>query len=620
MSYRSFLLFLACLVCCAAAWGQQYTISTFAGNGTAGYKGDQAAATAAELNNPVDVEVDSSGNLYIADTNNNVIRKVSGGNITTVAGDSASCSGEIICTPAGGYSGDAGSPTVAELKAPAAMAVDSNGNIYIADTGNFVIREVSGGKINTIAGDGNSGYQGDGGTATAAEFVRPAGIAVDKAGNVYVSDSGTSTDAYSGFTTTVNLIRRILVSNGNIYSYIGAGGTLTANKLNNPTGLWIDPTADPSSAPLYIADTSNKRVVRYVPTGSNAGFAVIAGNGIGAFGGDGGPAPFAQLNNPQGVAVDSAGNVYIADTTNNRIRKVVPSSDGDPTHAIITTIAGNGRPGYSGDGGPATSAQLQFPRGVAVDSAGNVYIADSGNNVIRVLKPVLPTISTNGVVNGASFQPQISPGAWGSVFGTNFPATTSAGVPLPTSLAGASVLVNGTPANLLFVSPNQINFQVPWELTPGTAASISVTVNGGTSNAVTIPASNVLTAGPAFFFIGNGVAAVENAADYSVNSASHPVATGGTIIAYMNGSGPVSPAVADGTPAPTTGLTNLTSNATAKIGSSPATVQFAGLAPGFISLVQMNIVVPTGLAAGTYPLTVTVNGETTGTPASISVK
>jgi adhesin/invasin len=260
---------------------------------------------------------------------------------------------------------------------------------------------------------------------------------------------------------------------------------------------------------------------------------------------------------------------------------------------------------------------LNVPRSIAVSPNGTVYIADTGNHAIRVLTPTFPAIGDNGVTNAASYAPRISPGAIASIFGTGFGIWTFvADEPLPTSTTHfVSVQVNGVAAPLYYVSPGQINFQVPWA-TPATGTvNIAVVVNGGSSNIAAVP---VATAAPGLFVLQSGQAAVLNP-DYSVNDPSNPVKAGATIFAYLTGSGPVSPAAKDGVPAPTTSLVYVQASNSATIGNQPATVSFAGLAPGFVGLVQMNIVVPTGLAPGTYPLSVTIDGQTSNA-APITVK
>jgi len=556
------------------AWSQEYIISTIAGTNVQGFSGDSGPATSAQLGLPGRIALDSSGKLYIADGANNRVRLISGGTITTVAG-----------TTTAGFSGDGKAATAAQLNDPIGVAVDSSGNLYIADAGNNVIRKVTtSGTISTIAGNNTAGYSGDTGDATKAQLNDPVAVAVDSSGNVYIADANNSA------------IR--MVTGTTITTIVGSYAT-PFTQLNHPDGLALAP-----GGVIYIADTGNKRIAKF----ASGALTSFAGNGSSAFSGDNGPALKASLNDPVGVAVDSAGNVYIADTFHNRIRKV-------STNGIITSIAGTGSAFYGGDGSPASGAGLFFPHDIVVDSSGNVYVADTSNNVIRLLTPRTPVLFAKGVVNGASFLPQVSPGALASIFGSSFAfgnaaASTS---PLPTVLGPVSVTVNGRGAPLLFVSPTQINFQIPWETELGNAI-IFVSVNGLMSNSISVP---VLTAAPGLFMLPSGRAVVQNS-DFTLNGPGNPVKAGGTIIAYLTGSGPVSPAVASGAPAPASPLSVVTSDKSATIGSTAATVSFAGLAPGFVGLLQMNIVVPSTLAAGDYPLTITVHGETSNS-ATISV-
>jgi sugar lactone lactonase YvrE len=305
--------------------------------------------------NPWGVAVDSAGSLYIADAGNNRIRKVSNGVVTTAAGN-----GEEY-----GFIGDNGSAISAELNYPSGVAVDAAGNIYIADTSNNRIRKVSNGVITTVAGSetvGFIGHRGDGGPATAATLNQPSGVALDSAANLYIAD-------------TVNQrIRK--VSNGVITTVAGNGalgfsgdnGPATSATLDYPEGIAVD-----SAGNLYIADDLNNRIRKV----ANGVITTVVGTGTGGFSGDNGSATSAELYGPFGVAVDSTGNLYIADTANERIRKV--------SNGVITTVAGNGALGFGGDGGPATSAYLNQPLGVTVDSSGNVYIADTYNDRVRIL-------------------------------------------------------------------------------------------------------------------------------------------------------------------------------------------------------------------------------------------
>jgi uncharacterized protein (TIGR03437 family) len=327
-------------------------IATVAGSRAPFFGGDNGPATSAQLWYPGGAAVDSAGNLYIADTLNNRIRKVSNGVITTVAGGGACC-----------FSGDNGPATSAQLYIPQGVAVDSAGNVYIADSENYRVRKVSNGVIATVAGNGTRnpipGFSGSNGLAAGARLYWPSAVAVDSAGNLYIADSG------SGI---------LGLSLGLIYTVAGGAA------LNSPTGIAVD-----SAGNLYIADTMNNRILEV----SNGVIATVAGNGTQGFGGDKGPATSAQLARPRGVAVDSAGDLYIADTFNNCIRKV--------SNGVITTVVGTGAQGFGGDNGPAASAQLYWPWGLGVDSAGNLYIADSNNNRVRkVSNGVIATVAGGG--------------------------------------------------------------------------------------------------------------------------------------------------------------------------------------------------------------------------------
>jgi uncharacterized protein (TIGR03437 family) len=574
MEVRQYLIRLSCAALCAAgAWAQQFNISTFAGNGTQGFTGDGGAAKSAEMFLPGRVVVDSSGHVYIADGGNNRIRVVSGGNISTFAGNGT-----------GAFAGDGKAATSAELNNPSGIALDSSGNLYIADSDNHVVRKVSGGNISTVAGRNIQGYTGDSGAATSAELSFPVAVALDSSGDIFIADAGN------------NVIRKVSNSDSTISTVVG--GPATTLQLSHPDGLAID-----KNNVLYIVDTDNRRIVKF----ANGAATVIAGNGDLNASGDGGPALEAGLGDPMGVAVDNAGNLYIADTFNSRVRKISP--DG-----IINTIAGTGITAYFGDGGPALKSGIYFPHDVTADSSGNVYVADTFNNVVRLLEPVAPTLSANGVVNAANYKAQVSPGALASAFGTGFVnqnvgATT---LPLNSELAGVSVSVNGKAAPVLYLTPNQVNFQIPWETALGTA-SITVSVNGRASNAVTVP---VVTAAPGVI-LASGRAVVQNS-DGTLNSSSNPAKSGSTVTAYAIGSGPVSPSVADGVGSPTNPPALITSPVSVTIGSKTAQTSFAGLAPGFVGLVQLNIVVPSGLTTGDYQLEVTIAGQASNS-AAISV-
>lgn len=344
------------------------TISTVAGTGTAGAGGDGGAATSAQLSGPQAVAVASDGTLYVADTGNNKIRRITpGGAISTIAGTG---------TP--GATGDGGAATAATLSGPTGVAVDAAGNVLIGDTTNNKVRRVNtSGTISTFAGTGTAGSAGDGGAATAAQLSGPRGLAVDASGVVYIAD-------YSNFR-----LRRVSAGGtistfggtgvqGGWMGHVGDGGPATSAQFNQPYGVAFD-----DAGSLYVADMDNNKVRKITPSGTISTF---AGTGTVGAAGDGGPAASAQLNMPQGMAVDSAGNVFIADGQNNKVRKVAPNG-------TISTYAGTGAAGATGDGGAATAARLDYPRNVALDAAGNLYIADHDNHKIRKVTPG-GTIST----------------------------------------------------------------------------------------------------------------------------------------------------------------------------------------------------------------------------------
>jgi len=487
-------------------------ITTAAGTGTGGYSGDSGPAAGAQLNKPTAVDVDGSGNIYIADTDNHRVRKVdASGIITTIAGTgTAGYNGDsrpaitaslnkpcgvfeswgwiyiadtennrirriapskIIFTAAGtgtgGYSGDGGTATSAQINKPWAIAYAGWGGFYIADTDNHRVRQVDGlGIITTAAGTGLPGYTGDGGPAVSARLDKPKGLCLDGLGQLILADtnnnrlrqvdsSGIITSLLTSGGLGLDKARQIaLDSAGNLYiadtnnnqicklslsgqvstaagtgsaGYSGDSGPAVSAKLNKPSGVTVD-----SAGNIYIADTDNHRI-RKVNTGgiinafagtgvagysaggsapptvakingpmgiyaapsgniyfadtenhliravNTSGFLVdVAGNRTQGFSGDGGPATLAQLNRPQGIFVTASGNMYIADTDNHRVRKVDASG-------VITTVAGNGTAGYSGDGGAATSASLKKPTGVFADGNGNLFIADQDNHLVRIV-------------------------------------------------------------------------------------------------------------------------------------------------------------------------------------------------------------------------------------------
>ena len=361
----------ALLFIVSSAWAQfTYPINTIAGTGASGYTGDHGPATAATFNYPHGLDFDAAGNLYITDVSNNCIRKIDhSGTITTYAGNGVA-----------GYAGDLGPATAAQLNRPFQAKFDAAGNLYFAETGNNIVRKVSAtGIITTIAGTGTLGFSGDGGPASTAELNQPGGVALDAAGNVYVAD---------GFNQR---IRKIDVSTGIITTYAGNGsagysgdgGPATDAAMYNANYMIFD-----ASENLYVSDNQNHVVRKITPAGIISTF---AGNHTGGYSGDGVAATATGLFYPAGLTVDGTGNLYIADYSDHRIRMVAPSG-------IISTVAGDGTAGFAGDGGPATAAELNFSVDVVFDHSGNFFIADMFNNRIRAIQsPDVPPVFVHGI-------------------------------------------------------------------------------------------------------------------------------------------------------------------------------------------------------------------------------
>ena len=342
-------------------------ISTIAGTGQSGFSGDGGPATDAALSYLRGVAVDAAGNVYVADERNQRVRRIdTAGVISTIAGTGQS-----------GFSGDGGPATDAQLFYPAGVAVDAAGNVYVADELNQRVRRIdTAGVISTIAGTGEEGFGGDGGPATEAQLNYPTGVAVDAAGNVYVTDERN------------HRVRRIdtagvisIFAGTGEEGFSGDGGPATDATLSYPVSLAVDAAGN-----LYLAGYESNRVRRIDTAGV---ISTIAGTGEEGFSGDGGPATVAQFDPGHdgflSVATDAAGNVYVTDPGNHRVRRI-------DTAGVISTIAGTGEEGFGGDGGPATDAQLGYPAGVAVDAAGNLYLADVVNHRVR-------RIDTAGVIS-----------------------------------------------------------------------------------------------------------------------------------------------------------------------------------------------------------------------------
>jgi sugar lactone lactonase YvrE len=350
-------------------------INTVAGNMTAGFAGDGGPATAAEINKPEGVCVDVYGNLYIADKANSRIRMVNkSGVISTFAGMSTS-----------GYSGDGGPAIVAELNTPVGLITDDTGNVYLADSKNFVIRKVdTAGTISTVVGDGTGGYSGNMGAALLASTGLPDGVASDAAGNIYFADQLTSVIRKISPDSVITTVAGIGVP-----GYSGDAGPAINAGLNRAAGVAVDAAGN-----VYIADCNNNRIRKYDTTTGIIN--TVAGTGIAGFSGDGGPAGAAMLKSPYAIAVDAAGNIYFSDLGNYRIRKI-------NTSGIITTVAGDGVQGYNGNNKPALATELSLPLGIAVDSKGNLYIADNGQEMVRKVgtNDTITTVAGDGYIGSS---------------------------------------------------------------------------------------------------------------------------------------------------------------------------------------------------------------------------
>jgi uncharacterized protein (TIGR03437 family) len=603
------------LVCSIALWWAQsvraqtpptYTITTIAGSGTPGYSGDGGPANQAELYLPF-ASVFTGGNLYIADQVNDAVRIVNGGNINTLAGDGTA-----------GYSGDGKAASQAQLYDPTGIVVDAKGNVYVSDTRNQVVRMITtAGIISTFAGNNieGAGISGDTGTAQSAQLDYPAGLALDANDNLYIAD------------TANNKIRIVTQATGNpintfagnlFADYSGDGGPAIDAELNNPEGVAVDAAGN-----VYIADTLNHRIRMVTPDGN---IHTVAGNGIAGHSGDGGQALEAELNHPEGVAVDTAGNIYIADTFNQRIRMVLPNGK-------IFTIGGGTGAGYTGDGGPALSATFTFPSSVFVDPQGNVYVTDSQNYVIREMSPSAavpagpgtPAISAGGVISASGFGafPTIAPGTWIEIYGTNlaadarlWAASDFEGANAPTALDRTAVTIAGENAFIEYVSPGQVNAQIPSDIPPGTQPLVLSNATGISSafNVTVVGSQPAFYAPPQLSVGGNqyiGALMLDGktfvgppGAFPGITSArAHP---GQTITLYGVGFGAVNPPTLAGQVSPLS--SEVYSFPVISIEGVQVEETYKGLAPGSVGLYQFNIVVPAVNSSDTAAVTLNING------------
>jgi len=591
------------LALAASVCGQIPVVTTVAGSSgeqgpVRGFSGDDGPATAAALGlanvqNECDPQrfeqnshlfVSPAGDLYLADSNNHRIRRVSPeGIITTVVGSGERPTINARCEPTSPI-GDGGQARDARLYGPSSVLLLSNGNLIIADQQNNRIRQVTpAGIITTIAGSGAHNLYAPGIPAIASPMDWPGALAVDAEGQIYF------TELHGNRIGRINTNGRLSTIAGNGFPGSGGDGAqATLAQLRRPAGIAID-----RNGVLYIADTGNHRI-RRVTAGV---ITTIAGTGTAGFSGDGESAVSAMLDNPMDVKVDSRGNVYIADTGNHRVRRI-------DSAGVITTLGGNGDPGAGADYTAASESSFNSPSALAIDSKDDLYIVDWQNYQIRkVTLGGQPAISPGGVLHAASLAPFPAPVAPGSLIvirGLNLaPEEISVDkAPWPAELGGVSVQWNGTPIPLSSISATQIAAQAPVHIEAG-IASITVRTPTGSSNAMNVR--------------------VELAAPGIYPRQPEPVERGGTIVLRVTGIGAVTPAVEAGHAAPEDPLAIPLTPLTATIAGVEAEVLEVSLIPGTVGLAQVKLRIPTNIDGGELPVVIRMAGQESNV-ATIAVR
>jgi uncharacterized protein (TIGR03437 family) len=584
----------------AVTYAAQQVLVTVAGTGRSGSQGDGGPGVAADLALPRGIAVDGTGNIYVADSTNRRVRKISSnGVISAFAG-----TGEL------GTSGDGGPAVNATMNSPTGLTLDAAGNLYISDSNANRVRKVSpDGRIVTVAGSGkgSGGFGGDSGPATNAELGGPQGLATDSAGNLYIADR--SNHAIRKVTVSTGIITTV-AGTGTQLGFAGDDGPAPQALLFAPSGVAVD-----TGGNIYITDELNQRIRRV--NASDGKISTIAGNGTAGYNGDGIQAKDALINLsfPSFISVDPMGDVIFADRSNHRIRKITMST------GVISTIAGNGIPGSVGDGSSPTGASLLFPHAGLVDAGGNLYISDGGNNRVRRTLPV-STLNELSSVSAASFMTSgnLASESIAAGFGSNLSTGALLGdiVPLPTTLAGATVRVRDNlnverSAPLFFVSPKQINFQVP----NGTSNGIATVTVSNTNGVIATGTVKISTVAPGLFSAnasGQGVAAAiilrrnSNGQDTFEPIARFDSATNSFVPIPID-LGPEGDQVfliAFGTGFRfNSGL----ANSQATIGGINAQVLYSGITPGLIGLDQANLRLDRGLIGkGEVDVVLTVDG------------
>ncbi len=517
------------------------TITTLAGNGIEGYGGDGGPAINAELDGPYRVSLDAAGNLYIADSSNNRIRKVDlSGIITTVAGNGNA-----------NYSGDGGLATSASLNYPECTAFDTAGNMYIADESNNVIRKVdTNGIITTVAGNGIADYTGDGGPATQATLNSPVSVAVDAAGDLYISDQ------------INNVIRK--VTNGIITTYAGTGavgffgdgGPAIDAKMDYPASIGLDAAGN-----LYLPDINNYRIRVVLTSGI---IWTIAGDGGEGYGGDGGPATSASIDAPRSVAVGPSGTGYIGDFGNNRVRMLTPAAMGPPSIGAGGVVSASSF-GEFPSVAPGSWIEI-YGLNLAVDSREWGTSDFSGENAPFSLDGTAVTIGGEN-----AFVEYINPGQVNVQVPSNVPPGQQPLVLTTQFVSSAAYTLNVVP------------------LSPGLDAPASFKINGiQYVVAVNTDGSFVLPTG----------------AIPGLNA--HPAKPGDILTMYGVGFGPVTPDIPAGQIVQQ--LNTLATSFSMSLGGAPATLTYDGLAPSFMGLYQFDVMVPAIAASNQAPVTFTLGG------------
>ncbi|MBK9166677.1 MAG: hypothetical protein IPM24_04345 [Bryobacterales bacterium] len=574
-------------------WSGEGTHAVVAGDGTFGFSGDGGPAVEAQLNTPSGLALAPDGSLYIADRANHRVRRLSAtGTLATFAG-----------TGAAGPATGATVPTEAAVAGPAGLSLDSSGTLWIAESAGHRIRKVtSAGLLATAAGTGTAGFDADGRPAGATALSAPSHAILDGAGNLYIADSGNHRVRRVGLDGTV----RTIAGTG-AAGFSGDGGPAAAAQLRSPSALAFD-----SSGNLYIADTGNNRIRRVAADGT---IRTYTGH-------------TAPLSAPRGLAVSPDGTLFIADSGHHRVLRHTPAGE-------ITEIAGRGVPGFSGDGGDALSAHLDTPAALALDSAGALYVADSGNNRVRRIAPraadpIVPPPPVEEpppglrIVPAAGLHPgPIAPGQLVSLFGeslgpeTPVTAVFDANGILPARLGGVEVRFNGRPAPLLHAQSGQINAQAPYTIDGAPRATVEVWRDGRLRASAEV---EVQRANPALFTLDDSSGAIlalngDNSLNFSWNGA----APGSIVTMFATGEGQTDPPSIEGRMAAIP-LARPVLPVSLLVGGQPAEILYAGAAPGLAGILQVNARVPRSLAPGPAPVSLSVGSAASRPGLTIQIR